>query len=221
MRLTVPYASVLLVASFSCTWATPIVNRDALIKERSGSALSSRATDSFGPFEGFHALRARGGPKEKETSFKVTGSGITKSTKPPSRAQHLTEEHVEARLKETQEDAHISDIDDERTPQKITTFYFDYDEDNKEGMKGRAKKLIERKFTKIKLMSFPIAKPRKYSHATKAKEIRSSEDSWFCLTMSKKKYRGKLSKDGETYDELYKEDGTKIYPMTYTELLNV
>ncbi|KAF9070912.1 hypothetical protein BDP27DRAFT_1362159 [Rhodocollybia butyracea] len=40
MRFAVPYASFLLVASFSCIWATPIVvNRDTLIQRRSESDL--------------------------------------------------------------------------------------------------------------------------------------------------------------------------------------
>ncbi|KAF9062171.1 hypothetical protein BDP27DRAFT_1428213 [Rhodocollybia butyracea] len=170
MRLTVPYASVLLVASFSCTWATPIVNRNTLIQEHSGSALSSRATDPFGSFEGFHALRARGDPNRKGPSSGVTGSRITKSTKPPPRAQHLTEAHLkegnlkEASPSEMRGDALISNIDeDKRRLQTLTSFYFDEKEDNTEQMRARAKRLIENAGNEIEvripLMSKTSEKP--------------------------------------------------------------
>ncbi|KAF9058736.1 hypothetical protein BDP27DRAFT_1403798 [Rhodocollybia butyracea] len=71
MRLTVPYASVLLVASLSCIWATPIaVNRNTLIQKRSESDSSTRATTIL-PFEprslGFNGLSARARSTSSET----------------------------------------------------------------------------------------------------------------------------------------------------------
>ncbi|KAF9069361.1 hypothetical protein BDP27DRAFT_1402685 [Rhodocollybia butyracea] len=64
MLFTIPYASVLLVASLSCIWATPIaVNRDTLTQQRSESDLRSRVME-IGSLEarglGFNSLSARG-----------------------------------------------------------------------------------------------------------------------------------------------------------------
>ncbi|KAF9060257.1 hypothetical protein BDP27DRAFT_1370702 [Rhodocollybia butyracea] len=46
MRVTIPFASVLLVVSLGCIWATPIaVDRDRMIQQRSEPHLNERATE--------------------------------------------------------------------------------------------------------------------------------------------------------------------------------
>ncbi|KAF9060255.1 hypothetical protein BDP27DRAFT_1370700 [Rhodocollybia butyracea] len=64
MRVKIPFASVLFVASLSCIWATPIaVDRGSMIQEHSESHMNERATHAIqacAPIQGSGALGKRG-----------------------------------------------------------------------------------------------------------------------------------------------------------------
>ncbi|KAF9060258.1 hypothetical protein BDP27DRAFT_1430293 [Rhodocollybia butyracea] len=70
MRFTIPFASVLLVASLNCIWATPIaVDRGSEIQQRSESHLNGRATENEvrAPIQGDSLLPEGGEVKEDQT----------------------------------------------------------------------------------------------------------------------------------------------------------